>query len=365
MKPVSLLTAALVTLALYLIVLERDALLAFAQGGATATAREPEAPGPESAEARVSVVAVRSAAREIDTAVQVRGRTEAVRQVDVRAQTSGLVISDPRRSGAFVEAGDILCEIEAGSRPAALAEAQARLAEAEISLNAATRLGADGFASETRVAAARAAREAAQAALEAARTEIDRLRIAAPFDGLLETDAAELGALMQPGQLCATVIQLDPIKLVGFVSEIDVARIATGARAGARLANGERIAGEVTFISRAADDATRTFRVEVTVPNPELRLRDGQTAEILIAAEGTRAHLLPQSALTLDDAGTLGVRMVGEDGRARFMPVRVERDSVDGVWLAGLPENAQVIVVGQEFVADGVALEVTYREAAQ
>ena len=59
--------------------------------------------------------------------------------------------------------------------------------------------------------------EAAAAAVALAKREIDRLTITAPFDGLLESDAAELGSLLQPGALCATVIQLNPMVMVGKV----------------------------------------------------------------------------------------------------------------------------------------------------
>jgi multidrug efflux system membrane fusion protein len=280
--------------------------------------------------------------------------------------------------------------LEAESRlpeaQARLIEAGARLAEAEINASAATRLSQDGFASETRVAATTAAVEsaragvnsaqsgvsaatsgirAAEAAVEAAEREIARLTLAAPFDGLLETDTAELGALLQPGAPCATVIQLDPIKLVGFLAETDVDKVSVGAMARARLASGLETVGRVTFLSRSADPLTRTFRVEVTVTNEGLRIRDGQTAELMIATEGKPAHLLPGSALTLDDDGRLGLRLVDGDSRAAFVPVTLLRDTVDGVWVTGLPETANVIVVGQEFVVDGVAVDATFKDAAK
>nr|WP_276612525.1 HlyD family efflux transporter periplasmic adaptor subunit [Pseudorhodobacter turbinis] len=91
------------------------------------------------------------------------------------------------------------------------------------------------------------------------------MTLSAPFDGLLETDTAELGALLQPGSSCATVIQLDPIKMVGFLAETDVDKVSVGAMAQARLASGREAVGRVTFLSRSADPLTRTFRVEVTV----------------------------------------------------------------------------------------------------
>jgi multidrug efflux system membrane fusion protein len=155
--------------------------------------------------------------------------------------------------------------------------------------------------------------------------DIERLTITAPFSGYLESDTAELGALMQPGALCATIIQLDPIKLVGFRARSAGRPRGTGRAAGARLASGRDVTGQVTFLSRSADEQTRTFRVEITVPNPDVTIRDGQTADILIQTEA-RGASLPTSAMTLNDEGQLGVRIV-EDGIVRFVPVRMLRDT--------------------------------------
>jgi multidrug efflux system membrane fusion protein len=180
---------------------------------------------------------------------------------------------------------------------------------------------------------------------------------------LLETDTAELGALLQPGAPCAAIIQLDQVKLVGFVPETDVSKITVGAMAGARLTSGAQVQGRVTFLSRSADELTRTFRVEVTVENADLAISDGQTAEILVASDGRTAHLIAQSSLTLDDDGVLGVRTVAEDNIVKFMPVTLLRDTAEGVWVTDLPETVDIITLGQEFVVDGVRVAPTYTDA--
>ncbi|MEM1100746.1 MAG: efflux RND transporter periplasmic adaptor subunit [Pseudomonadota bacterium] len=409
MRLLPILTALIVVAVLYLLVFERD--LITGAGESAEAPPEVEDAVAEVAEeraeddARIAVVVQASTARTIDSAVAVRGRTEASRQVDVKAETTGQVISPPLRRGAFVEAGQIVCELDPGTRNASLAEARARLAEARagvpsaearvieaeavleealINDNAASRLSVDGFASETRVAqtrarvqaarssvqsaesglsAAQAAIESAQAAVAAAEKEIERLSIKAPFSGLLESDTAELGSLLQPGLSCATIIQLDPIKLVGFVAEADVDRVEIGAAATAVLVSGREVAGAVTFTSRQADPLTRTFRVEIEVANTDLSIRDGQTADILIRAEGTAAHLLPGSALTLNAAGDLGVRIADAEDITRFIPVSLLRDTPQGVLVTGLAETARVIVLGQEFVTEGVPVAPTVREA--
>lgn len=603
MRFFSIVTALLVTVSLYLLIFERPALLAFANGEteAEATAATPEPEAEPETPAGIGVVAVTSVASDIEQVVLMRGQTEAARDVDVRAETNGEVISEPLRKGTYVEAGDLLCRIDPGTREVSLAEAEARLAEARsrvpeaearlaeamaavpaararileaeakvpeararqaeaeanipaaearlseararipeaearlaearakvpeaearlaeamanipaaqsrltealarlpetearvieanarvneatINLNAATQLAKGGFAAETRVASAQAAADSAAAGVETAKTqlqgakagvesakgaiegakaavqaakslvegalagiqsarsqvenaaagvetaksnvegakaalqsaksqvesaaagvvsaqsqlegalagvqsaksgvesaksgiqsaeagvaaakkEIERLEIRAPFAGLLETDTAELGSLLQAGGLCATIIQLDPIKLVGFVPETHVEDVRLNAPAGARLATGQEVAGTVRFLSRSADAATRTFRVEVEVPNADLSIRDGQTVEISVQSDSRRAHLVAQSSLTLNDDGDLGVRIVDGNSRAAFRPVTVLRDTVDGVYIAGLDDHVDIITVGQEFVTDGVLVRPTFRSA--
>lgn len=371
MRIVPILTAVAVTASLYMLVIERNDLMAFARGEDAPAAAEDET-GPaegqqlaEAGESRVGVVALQSKARTIGNAVILRGQTQAIRQVEVRAETTSTVISEPLRKGAHVKKGDLLCELDPGTRPASLLQAQAQLKEAKINLTAAAKLSEGGYASETRLASAEASERSAQAAVAAAEREIGHLTITAPFDGLLESDTAELGSLLQPGSLCGTVIQLDTIKLVGYVPEAEVNKVELGATAGAELSTGQQVQGEVTFLSRSADPTTRTFEVEITVPNPDLNIRDGQTADIAISSAGSLAHKLPQSALTLNNEGQLGVRVVGSDSTVAFYPVQLLRDEADGVWLGGLPENADVIVVGQDFVTEGVAVAATYRETEQ
>lgn len=310
----------------------------------------------------VKVVAFRSQARDVDNAIVLRGRTQAHRLVEVKAETAGLVVSNPLRAGARVETGDPVCRLDSGSREAQLAEAKARLSQAEADAEAADTLAQRGLTAENTAKARRAALEAARAATRAIQLDIERLTIAAPFSGVLETDSAEIGSLVRTGDVCATIISLDPIEIVGFAPESEVDLLRAGMPAHARLVGGRTISGQVAFVSRSADDTTRTFRVEIEAPNPDGEVRDGMTAEILIPVASDRAHLVPQAALTLNDAGVLGVRTVGEDGRAKFLGAGILREDARGIWLTGLPEEVGVIYVGQEFVADGRELDVTWKD---
>ena len=117
--------------------------------------------------------------------------------------------------------------------------------------------------------------------------------------------------------------------------------------------------GKVSFISKQADRVTKTFRVEILADNNDELIRDGETIQIQINLESNNAHLLPQSVLTLNDEGDLGVRTV-VNKTVQFFKVKILRDQKNGLLLTGLPDNVDVITVGQECVVDGQKVNISY-----
>jgi multidrug efflux system membrane fusion protein len=109
-------------------------------------------------------------------------------------------------------------------------------------------------------------------------------------------------------------------------------------------------------VADRADTATRAFRVEVELPNPDAKLRDGVSADIHIPVKRVKAQQISPGILVLDDSGTVGVRTV-QNGKVAFIPVQVISDGPEGMWIAGLPDKVTVITVGQEFVSDGEKVE--------
>lgn len=144
MRLLPMLMAALVVAALYWWIVHPE------NGGGTTAAPADALNGrvEQEAAAPVRVVAFRSEARPVESSITLRGRTEANRYVEVRAETSGLVVSEPRRAGARVSRGDVLCRLEMGSRKAELAEAEAALASAEADNRAAQQLSKKGYTSD-------------------------------------------------------------------------------------------------------------------------------------------------------------------------------------------------------------------------
>ncbi|WP_420392534.1 efflux RND transporter periplasmic adaptor subunit [Acuticoccus sp.] len=314
-----------------------------------------ERSGGEGAPFRVRTRTIEAAQRE--RTLTMRGRTRADALVNVAAETAGQVEERPVGRGDRATAGDVLCRLDQGVRAAELAQAEAEAAKAQLDYDAATKLQGRGFESQTRVAATRAALDAAQALVAAAQQEVERTVVRAPISGTVQEPIAEVGASLAVGDVCATIVDADPIVVTGQVSERNIRDVLIGVEARVELVTGGAVDGTVSYVSRTADPDTRTFKVEITVPNPDEALRDGVTAEAHIPLSPVKAHRLSPGVLTLSDAGEVGVRTVKEDGTVAFRPVTIAVQDTDGFWVTGLPDTVTVITVGQDYVVDGQAVE--------
>ncbi|HEX7887477.1 MAG TPA: efflux RND transporter periplasmic adaptor subunit [Phenylobacterium sp.] len=294
--------------------------------------------------------------REVE--VVMRGRTEAARTVVVRSETSGVVAATPTVEGSFVQQGQVLCRLAVDARQASLDQARAALKSRQLQRKAAAELAAKGYRSETQVLEAQANLDATTAQVRAAEIALRQVDIRAPFSGVFDKRDAEIGTYLSPGQSCGTMIELNPLLVVGDAPETEAARLRAGAPAKARLVDGTSLNGRVRYVSRDADPQTRTYHLEVTVPNPGNSIRSGLSADLRIAAGAGAAHLVPVSALVLDSAGRQGVRYVLADGRVAFAPVGILEETPDGMWVSGLKGSVNVITVGQSYVAEGQKVRV-------
>jgi multidrug efflux system membrane fusion protein len=298
--------------------------------------------------------------------VLVRGRTEATRTVTVRSETAGTVTGAPVAEGAFVRAGQVLCRLDVDARMAALQQARANLRAEQLQFEASQKLADRGFRAQNQLLQDRAQFDSAAAGVRAAEVALEQVNIRAPFSGVFNNRDAEVGSYLAPGQPCGTVMEVSPILFVGDVTETEAAKIGVGAQAVARLATtGESVVGRVRFLSRNADAATRTYRVEVVAPNPRAAIRDGLSAEISLATGSAPAHLIPVTALVLDSEGRQGVRHIQGADTVAFAPVRVLEETPEGVWVTGLAGPAKVITVGQSFVSEGERVRIKVDQPVQ
>lgn len=227
--------------------------------------------------------------------IKLKATSRSEARVDVRAKTSGEVVKIGSTQGNFVEKDSILCSLGV--------------------------------------------------------VELNRTEVKAPFSGFIE-QIVKPGNFLERGQVCATIIQLNPIIFVAEVPEFNINKVETGQDVDIRLVTGEFINGKLTFVSKSASPSTRTFKVESQIENKNGLVRDGITAEMTIKTKLVMAHKISPSILLLNDGGKIGIRSV-ENDIVKFHNITILEDSESGLWITGIPKELELIVQGQGFVEDG------------
>jgi len=307
--------------------------------------------------------------------VTLRGHTQAKASLSVSAQASEIVDTVAVSEGQRVAQGDLICTLKSGVRQASVNQAQAAVKQAEAGLlraqtdfqtnlalrekGLASKNSAESFLANLR--SAESGLEAAQVALSNREADLGKTEIRAGMAGVIQGPIVESGALLNFGQPCAAIIQLDPMLFIGAIPQAKINYVKTGMSATIRTINEQTAEGKVTFVAVSSNPATRTFAMEIEFANPEMLVFDGLTAEALVNMGSIPAHLLPQSVLTLDSDGALGVKVV-EDGLVVFYPLQILGDSREGVWVSGLPPKVDAIVLGQEYVSDGQKVDARFAE---
>ena len=326
------------------------------------TAANDTASESETAKPLASVRTITSKAVDHVDHLRITGRTEAVISVEIRAETEARVVEIGAIKGQAIQKGDLIARLDIGDRQARVAKGRALVAQRELEHSAAESLAQKNYRSKTGVAQALALLEEARADLTIARTELGNTEIRAPFDGIVEERPAEVGDLLSIGDPLATLIQGDPMLVVAHVPEHSIRAIDLGQLATVTLFDGSTHDGIVRYTARVSDNDTRTFRVEVEMENADLRIPDGMTAQLEIPVGTKRAHQVTSSVLTLNDEGELGVRAIVDDNKVDFLPVELQGGSRDRIWIGGLPEEFELIVVGHDWVKEGATVDVVHLE---
>tara|TARA_B100000212_G_C27283976_1_gene494341 strand:+ start:88 stop:972 length:885 start_codon:yes stop_codon:yes gene_type:complete len=243
-----------------------------------------------------SIEIKKSVASYFQPSIKLKANSISERRVEVRAKTTGEVVQIGARQGDFVEQDALLCSLGV--------------------------------------------------------VELNRTEVKAPFSGYIES-IVKPGNFLDRGQICATIIDLDPIKFVAEVPEIQVSKVNIGQEAIIELITNQRVNGNLTFVSKSASPKTKTFKIESEIVNSSGSIKDGVTATMTIRTDPVLAHRISPSILVLDDLGRIGVKVVNSNNVVEFSEVQIIEDLEEGLWISGLPDSVEIIVQGQGFVEDG------------
>ncbi|MEL6640336.1 MAG: efflux RND transporter periplasmic adaptor subunit [Pseudomonadota bacterium] len=312
----------------------------------------------------VAVEVIASEAREVPLVLTAEGQATPDRSANVQAKATAQIEEVFVARGDLVEAGQEIGRLDAETIQAQWAQADATLDQTTNDLLRAETLLERGIGTETQVMQARAAKAAAEAAVTSAEEQLENTIIRAPFAGRLNEMTLDVGEFVNDGDAVAEVLDNDPLTVVIQVPQVAMGRLEKGMMADVAFITGETRSGTVGFIGSNADSQTRTFRVEIAVPNPDSEMPAGLSARVAIPTGMARGHFISPAILSLAPSGELGIKTVDADNTVDWQKVEIVRAQTDGIWVTGLEEQAQIITVGQGFVANGDVVDPRFSEVA-
>ena len=288
----------------------------------------------------------------VDT-IKVIAKTEALSVIELRSQTNGVIKKIYNNKGDDVNKGDIICEIEKNDKEEILNSAKADYYDAQTKYDSKLKLVEQDFISKNSLISEKTNLEKTRAVLRKAELQIDYLKIVSPLTAKINDIPSQEGELLANGDVCAVLVNHDPIIVSGNVSEKNISKFKVGMPTKVSFIDGSQKSGKVTYISNIAEPATRSFTIEVTVKNNQNIIRVGTTAEIYIEKEMKNIHLIPSSILSLSDEGIIGIKIIKNDNTVDFIPVDILNLNNDGAYISNLPQSIKVITVGQDYVMPG------------
>lgn len=319
------------------------------------------------------------------------GRLSAFRSADINARVAGVLLQRTYQEGSEVKAGQLLFKIDPAPYQAALANAQAQLAQAQatytndrVNAERSRELAPKGYISKTDLdnalaaeRTAKAAVQAAQAVVQTARINLGYANVTTPIAGRAGEQQVTEGALVGQGTdtLLTTVDQIDPLYInftisVGELDELRQLQKSGGAHLAAMnqalvkvtLPNGTPYPepGKLDFSSVNVNPATGAVNMRAQLPNPRHTLFPGSYVNLAVnLGERHGVFLVPQAAVQRDIKGTY-VLVVGKDGKVAHKDVTTSGTSgVDWIVTSGLAAGDQVIVSGIQMVQEGAPAKAT------
>jgi membrane fusion protein (multidrug efflux system) len=364
------------------------AALTLAGCGQPAAQDGPHQPPPP----EVNVVTVQ--ARDLPVASEHTGRTEGVREVEVRSRVTGILLKRNFTEGTRVSAGESLFSIDPAPFQAALARAEAELARADARLAQAKRevtrvqsLIAENFVSQKALDDAVSAQEIAAADVQAARAQVTQARldleytrVEAPISGVTSRSLMSEGSLVEAQQtLLTTITQVDPIYVIFGIPETEYLQRQRDVAAGhvalpkdrtfdvrVKLSDGtlHPRTGKLDFSDARVNPQTGSIEARAIIPNDGQLLRPGQFVRAILEGGVRPAALaVPQRAVLEGPSGKM-VLLVNAEGKVEPRPVQIgEWAGEDWIITSGLNPGDRVIVDGMVKARPGAQVQVAELKA--
>lgn len=291
-------------------------------------------------------------AESVEKSIKLNGRTQPYLTVTVASEIEGKITHIHAKRGHLLNAGDLIAKIDVGNLQDDLDYALADLKQKEVELAGAQKLANRGFQGKVQLEKLHTEYMRVKNQVARLKRAIDKSYIRSPQDGVMNERFIEVGDYVSVGDSVAGIERLQPIIISAEVTEKEIYLLAKEQQAIVTTLDNRVIAGHISYLSKVSDKSTNTFTVEVEIPNEDHQLYAGTSAKVTLPLGSEKAIKVSPSILVLDKNGDLGVKTVSE-GKVEFNPIEILQTEHDGVWLRGLHQSDDIIVLGQGFVSIG------------
>ncbi len=300
------------------------------------------------------------------------GTVTPVQGTDLTSELAGKVVAIEFESGARVDEGELLIQLDTTSEVAQLESLTPQLRQAKSDLDRARELIEGNAISEETYEESIAEVDRLQADIKEQQAVIARKKIVAPFAGTLGIRMVSLGQYISPGDAVATLQQIEPIFVDFDLPERNVSdvEVGLGVRVSTAAYPDETLEGEIAAITPLIEEATRSFTVRAELPNTDRKLKPGMFADVVVELpQQRRIVTVPQTAVAFNAYGSsLFViepdEQDSEQQRAKRTFVRTgERRGLDIEIVDGVEAGQQVVTSGQLKLSDETPVTISDQDA--
>ncbi|OCA06264.1 efflux RND transporter periplasmic adaptor subunit [Wolbachia endosymbiont of Trichogramma pretiosum] len=185
--------------------------------------------------------------------------------------------------------------------------------------------------------------QSAKADLKRLELDLENTAIKSPIDGYIDKININEGDFVNLGHKITDIVNFDQVLVVLYVSENEVNKIKLGSTAQINLLDGRELVGELSFVSKIAEPKTGSYRVEVN--DNEIISLQGLTASVSLPSGERFAYKIPSSALSLNDDGILGIKIVDDNNYVVFTAIEIVDYEDDGVWVVANNESKPIKLI--------------------
>ncbi|MBP9752771.1 MAG: efflux RND transporter periplasmic adaptor subunit [Proteobacteria bacterium] len=284
------------------------------------------------------------------------GITRAIQNITLKSDLSGPVFKIMAKAGQPIKKGDAILKIHNDDLDAKLESARARFQQKDLEFKASEKLNAKGVKTQIDLTQSKAE-------MELARSELAKMEghiIKAPDDGYIDAFLIDEKDQITPQTGLVKFLKISPLKIIIYISEKEHDLIKEGQKATLNIPILKKaVEGIVTFISKSPTEETKTYEINIETPNTDQSILDGMSCDVRIEELQKLFHKIPLSALTLNNEGVTGIKIINEESKVEFLKIEKHHIQDNGfLFVATDKENFHYIKTGASFVEEGQKVDI-------